>query len=502
MGNYCNNTNENNYEFNPYNNQNLTNNNNANNTNDYCNKCWCYLQNKLCDDSNSISFMTYIFGETELEKRIKKEKITKLKTNVLNRQKNLRSKKKEISENDNLENNNIITNQIEKEDTNKKVNQVLEDMCIYGYIMKEEIKEQKKNNPEKFIEVNDALNLEQEDQQLFALGLIGNNLQNSGIEVAIEKNESNDNEENKDEDDLDAGTTCLEFITNEMNQKKKYSLHFDFGKQKNEEYLNDEEKFEELKEQLKEKISKDYNISKETIIITLPQRGSLRVQIIFQSNEFNDLDIEDFKSKFQNDNEFSELQNLKEIHTDVIMQACKLKKSQLDSRGNRIDGWGVDEERGNKPYNPPLGWTGIGLNVLDKYDNGDNTWIGMSNIEGEWCVAYHGVGCGQNSESVKKVTGLIIGNTFKKGFGQLHSLCDDQYHPGQKVGEGVYCTPNIETAERYAGISKINNDSYKTVLMVRVKPKAIRGCLDSGDYWVVNGTTDEIRPYRILYKKI
>ena len=37
--------------------------------------------------------------------------------------------------------------------------------------------------------------------------------------------------------------------------------------------------------------------------------------------------------------------------------------------------------------------------------------------------------------------------------------------------------------------------------MVRVKPEAIRGCEDSGDYWVVNGTTDEIRPYRILYKE-
>ena len=36
--------------------------------------------------------------------------------------------------------------------------------------------------------------------------------------------------------------------------------------------------------------------------------------------------------------------------------------------------------------------------------------------------------------------------------------------------------------------------------MVRVKPGAIRECADSGDYWVVNGTTDEIRPYRILYK--
>ena len=37
--------------------------------------------------------------------------------------------------------------------------------------------------------------------------------------------------------------------------------------------------------------------------------------------------------------------------------------------------------------------------------------------------------------------------------------------------------------------------------MVRVNPKAIRHCSDSGDYWVVDGTTNEIRPYRILYKK-
>ena len=37
--------------------------------------------------------------------------------------------------------------------------------------------------------------------------------------------------------------------------------------------------------------------------------------------------------------------------------------------------------------------------------------------------------------------------------------------------------------------------------MVRVKPNARRYCADQSDYWVVNGTTDEIRPYRILYKK-
>ena len=37
--------------------------------------------------------------------------------------------------------------------------------------------------------------------------------------------------------------------------------------------------------------------------------------------------------------------------------------------------------------------------------------------------------------------------------------------------------------------------------MVRVKPEAIRGCNYGNEYLVVNGTTDEIRPYRILFKE-
>ena len=187
------------------------------------------------------------------------------------------------------------------------------------------------------------------------------------------------------------------------------------------------------------------------------------------------------------------------------MGACKLSKKQLDARGNRSEGWGEGECRGNKPYDPPLGWIGIRLKVLDKYE--DNIWIGMDNVEGEWCVAYHGVGVDKDSAEVKNITGLIYKGSFKKGWRQAHSDCEDQFHPGNKVGEGVYCTPTIKTAEDYAGISEINGIQYKTVLMVRVKPEAIRHCDDCDDskapnnYWVVNGTTDEIRPYRILYKK-
>ena len=129
----------------------------------------------------------------------------------------------------------------------------------------------------------------------------------------------------------------------------------------------------------------------------------------------------------------------------------------------------------------------------------------MENVKGEWCVAYHGVGRFLESEKLKSVVGNIYKGGFKPGEGQLHKACDDQFHPGKRVGVGIYCTPLIKYAEYYAGISKLKEKNYKTVLMVRVKPDSIRHCDKCQEsrecnYWVVNGTTDEIRPYRILYK--
>ena len=227
--------------------------------------------------------------------------------------------------------------------------------------------------------------------------------------------------------------------------------------------------------------------------------GKFRIQIIFQSDEFNQLDTNEFENKFKNEICYPELKNLKSILTDVIMGACNLNPKELDSRGNKYSCWGINKTRGNKPYYPPLGWIGIGLRVKGKYNN--DSWIGNANNPGEWCVAYHGVGCWQSSDSVKDITGKICKYNFKPGPRQVHMYCDNIYNPGKKVGIGVYCMSNPKIAECYAGISEINGKKYKTVLMVRVKPDAIRSCHDAPDYWVVNGTTDEIRPYRILYKE-
>jgi hypothetical protein len=58
------------------------------------------------------------------------------------------------------------------------------------------------------------------------------------------------------------------------------------------------------------------------------------------------------------------------------------------------------------------------LNVSGKYDNGDDTWLGMSNSPAEWAVAYHGTAW----ENVSK----IIDTPLRPGNCNVH-------------GKGIYC---------------------------------------------------------------
>ena len=379
---------------------------------------------------------------------------------------------------------------------NDKINNLLENMCIYGNIIKKEVEEEKQKNPKQFISLEEALKAEEYDQELFALALIANELKKIGVEAIIEKYEKNEDEEDDEE-----GLTVLNFLLNGLNNKiKKYDLHFDFGEKKNNELLKNEKEYNNFKEKLKLKLSKEYKISQDKIIITFPQRGSLHVQLIFQSEEFNNLNLEEFRNRFNNDPEYDQLNFLKEIHEDLLIKECKLSKKFLDPEGNRSDCWGIDEERGNKKYYPPINWIGIGIKVIDKYDNGDNEWIGMDNTEREWCVAYHGLCDCLPSDKVKSATGKIAkGEELRPGEGQAYEYDEDLNHPGQLVGKGVYVTPKIEIAQEYAGKSEINGVNYYTSLMLRVEPAAIRHCEEERDYWVLD--PDKIRPYRILYKK-
>lgn len=155
--------------------------------------------------------------------------------------------------------------------------------------------------------------------------------------------------------------------------------------------------------------------------------------------------------------------------------------------------------RGGKRYYPPYGWIGIGLKVSDKYK--DNIWIGEENKEGEWAVGYHGVGKGNVFNKVIK----IINYNLKEGPGQLYK---DQLNVEKNkdkyffCGEGVYFSPNIDEAEKYAEKTTLGSFSlqFQFVFMTRVNPDKIRSPGGTPVDWILNGNDNEIRPYRLLIK--
>ena len=329
------------------------------------------------------------------------------------------------------------------------------------------------------------------DDDIFALGILSKALESQGMVTAIEKN--------NDKDSQESAKTTLQFLVNGMSDKSKYNLHFDFGKEKNNKLLEDENERKKFHDKLRKKLSKEYNINEEDIIITFPRRGSYQVTIIFKSQDFK-LNEEELIKKLKEDKD--ELSKLKKIESGIILEGCKLTPSMLDYRGNNKDGgWaGKGEKRGNEEYIPPTGWIGYGLKVMDVYE--DNTWLGKSNCEGEWCVAYHGVADGKSPEEVSKITGKICKGGFKPSTSGKATYDEDLRHPGKKCGLGVYCSPDIDYAARYAGITELNKEKYKCVLMLRVNPDKIRQSTSWPKEYILEPNIDEIRPYRILLKKV
>jgi hypothetical protein len=121
----------------------------------------------------------------------------------------------------------------------------------------------------------------------------------------------------------------------------------------------------------------------------------------------------------------------------------------------------------------------------------------------EWIEAYHGTGrhC-NNDDEIKDMIKSIFSKGFKNGKNNVHADCQDINHPGKKIGIGVYVTPNFKIAKEYAGKIFFEGRKFYTIFSVLVKKKAIRkcSCLTASEYWVLNGSSDEIKPARLLYE--
>jgi len=183
---------------------------------------------------------------------------------------------------------------------------------------------------------------------------------------------------------------------------------------------------------------------------------------------------------------FWEAFNLAMAQAGYEVHACT--SDIFDFRFNRdfrfVKYHGSNLNRGGVNYKIPVGWKRFAIKVFGKYDGGDNLWMHMDGKHGEWAVAYHG--------TQYNCLAQILHEGLKPGPRQAYK---------GKCGAGIYCTPNLPTAEGYASQVRVtvggSARNVKFILQCRVRPSAIQKGTEA--IWVINNTAD-ISPYGVLVK--
>jgi len=198
----------------------------------------------------------------------------------------------------------------------------------------------------------------------------------------------------------------------------------------------------------------------------------------------------------------SKIYELQTIKYKFLINELKIKGNFFDNTGNfLIPNSRKNKFRGKEIYDPPYNWIGVGLNVLGKYDNGNDNWIEDISKESEWAIAYRGISY-KNQNVLKMILKDFIENrnleianvNIKDKFGKLN----DKRH-WRTIESGIYMTPYIKVAEKYTQTLSFNNKNYKVLLMAKVKISGIAEPKGT-NYWVLD--KENIRIYRVLFKEI
>ena len=193
-------------------------------------------------------------------------------------------------------------------------------------------------------------------------------------------------------------------------------------------------------------------------------------------------------------------EKLEKLTNDYLIKECGCNPEYLDTKGNTFFYYQPkDNKRGRLDYEVPVGWTAFGIEVIKRY--GDTDWLSCDGRNEEWAVAYHGFGCRMNGTQIKQIIKTIVHDNLKPGMGQAYAGSKDSRHPGELCGQGVYITPSLKVAFDYAGFIPLGEKTYKLVIMVRVNPRYIREPVNQKNYWIVDGNSNQLRPYRLLIKE-
>ena len=391
---------------------------------------------------------------------------------------------------------------------NKKDNMIIKQIINYPYIKDENnydshinflknisdlVKDNKGNNLHSIDEDIGLYDINKElmeslknvfkDKQFEFFKLVLNQLDN--IEKQIEFNESfSDGEGEIDDDDE------IDNDEDKENQEKKKLNGFycliDFISKNNINLKNDK-----LMKTVIDKINSIFKKilldEEQEILVSFNNIKNLQDHII-RTEQFEKLELKDIKNCYPNLNEVYEV---KDIIENLLINQCKIDKDLFDYKGNFIIPNKGYNHKGKEIYYPPNGWFGIGLKVLQKYENDE--WINDNSPKSKWAIAYHGI-----DEGLEKLI-KIINKGLEEGNLQSKSQSNDKRHLNKKIGNGVYLSPDINIAEKYSGIISFNKERYKIALMTKVMIDEIKEP-DDINLWILNNKY--VRIYRILFKKI
>ena len=357
------------------------------------------------------------------------------------------------------------------------------------------------HEPEKFVKKEEVKVDSSSD--LFIQGLLSSFLEQKGINNVIRKTQNNEN----------TSKTVLQLIFNGDAFNQIINFHYSYGENNDYVILKDEEKQKEFIRNKQINYARILNRNIDDIIISKPREGSINFSIVAKNSTLEMLQekIDELKNY-----EKSKGALFCDINMRCLLSFCEINPEMFDHDYDQLnDEYEIGGKRGPPgylmDYDPPLGYKGYGLKVSGQYDNGDDTWLGYTNQQGEWYIAYHGTS-GHYAKNILK-------EGLKKGSGQAHEGCNN-INPLSKdkfpiVGKGVYCSPKIKIADEYAswaGDISFEEKQFRFVFMLRVNPYKIRISESEPDYWVFEGDylnektvrkfDDEVRPYRILIKEI
>ena len=370
------------------------------------------------------------------------------------------------------------------------VNRYIENAINYSNIMKYFIIAQQNAHPEYFINIEETLsspgllyqNFPSNMDYQYILSLIGKILVNKGIKVGIYKQGYNINR---------IDLSAVQFIFSGLINRKKYRLKFSQNISFTN-IINDLSCRKKFIEKWKIKISNILGMDKSFIILTNARENG---NFLYLDLAFN-LKVQEIRDKIL----ITTLVKGDIIKCEAVplLAGCILSPNIFSSQYNKYYNFMKPNiMRGREEYIHPFQWTAYGINICGKYDFGNNTWLGNKNIMGEFAVAYHGIN-NINPQKIKKIDSIMGNLETGKTFIKVKNI----RNPNKTCKFGVYVYKNPLHAENSSDIITIGGLEYKIMFMCRVNTSKINQPENFKDCWILSPSPDEIRPYKILIKKI